>query len=246
MISKHVLAPIAAFALAGLAAGSVSASSISAAIADSGRPAEDTARDATRKPEAILNFAKVHEGDTVLEVIPGGGYFTRLLSKAVGPSGTVYAASPPIQNMGAKAEAIAADPHYANVKAVPLDASTLGPDSPKVDLIFTAQNYHDMHLTRAHQDVPLFDKYLFGKLKSGGRLIVIDHIAADGAPVTETADKLHRIDPTAVLREVEGAGFVFDGQSDVLRNPNDTHMTIVFDPAIRGKTDQFVFRFRKP
>ncbi len=246
MISRHAFAPFVALAFAGLACGSVSASSISAAIADSGRPSEDTARDATRKPEAILEFAKVHEGETVFEVIPGGGYFTRLLSKAVGPSGTVYAASPPIQNMGAKAEAISADPRYANVKAVPLDASTLGPDSPKVDLIFTAQNYHDMHLTRAHQDVPLFDKYLFAKLKSGGLLIVIDHIAADGAPVTETADKLHRIDPTAVLKEVESAGFVFDGQSDVLRNANDTHMTVVFDPSIRGKTDQFVFRFRKP
>ena len=92
----------------------------------------------------------------------------------------------------------------------------------------------------------MFDKLLFDKLKSGGRLVIIDHIAADGAPVTETADKLHRIDPAAVLKEVEAAGFVFDGQSDVLRNPNDSHMVVVFDPAIRGKTDQFVFRFRKP
>ncbi len=245
MIFKRHLAPIFALAIAGVAA-SVSASTIGAAIADSGRPADDTAKDALRKPEAILQFAKVRDGETVLELIPGGGYFTRLLSKAVGPSGTVYAASPPVQNMGAKAEAIAADPRYTNVKAVPLDASTLGPDSPKVDLIFTAQNYHDLHLTMAHQDVPAFDKYLFGKLKSGGLLIVIDHIAAAGAPVTETADTLHRIDPTAVLKEVEAAGFVFDGQSDVLRNANDTHLVKVFDPAIRGRTDQFVFRFRKP
>ena len=158
----------------------------------------------------------------------------------------VYAASPPIQNMGAKAEAIAADPRYANVRAVPLNASTLSPDSPKVDLIFTAQNYHDLHLTQAHQDVARFDKLLFDKLKSGGLLIVIDHVAADGAPVTETADKLHRIDPAAVLKEVEAAGFVFDGQTDILRNPHDSHLVLVFDPAIRGHTDQFVFRFRKP
>jgi predicted methyltransferase len=247
MMSKHLLAPLFALALSGFVAGpSLAASTIDAAVADSGRPAEDVARDAARKPGAILDFAHVHEGETVLELIPGGGYFTRLLSKAVGPTGTVYAASPPIQNMGAKAEAIAADPRYANVKAVPLNAATLGPDGPMVDLIFTADNYHDLHLTQAHQDVPLFDKYLFGKLKSGGLLIVIDHIAAAGAPVTETADTLHRIDPAVVLKEVESAGFVFDGQIDALRNSNDTHLVKVFDPAIRGHTDQFVFRFRKP
>jgi predicted methyltransferase len=247
MTYKRLLAPLFALALSSIVADpALSASTIDAAIADSGRPAADTARDAQRKPAAILDFAGVHDGETVLELIPGGGYFTRLLSKAVGPTGTVYAASPPVMDMGAKAEAIAADPRYANVKAVPLNAATLGPNGPMVDLIFTAQNYHDLHLTQAHQDVPLFDKYLFGKLKSGGILIVIDHVAVDGAPVTETADTLHRIDPAAVLKEVESAGFVFDGQLDVLRNPNDTHLMKVFDPAIRGHTDQFVFRFRKP
>jgi predicted methyltransferase len=245
--TKRILAPLCALALAAFAAGpGFSATMNEAAVADSARPPEDTARDAERKPAAILDFAHVHAGETVLELIPGGGYFTRILSKAVGPTGTVYAASPPVQNMGAAAEAIAADPRYANVKAVPLDATTLGPAGPMVDLIFTAQNYHDLHLTMAHQDVPMFDKYLFGKLKSGGILIVIDHVAADGAPVTETADTLHRIDPAAVLKEVESAGFVFDGQLDVLRNPNDTHLVKVFDPTIRGHTDQFVFRFRKP
>ena len=247
MTSKRLLAPLFALALSGLAAGPSPAASMNdLAIADSGRPAADTARDAERKPGVILDFAHVHAGETVLELIPGGGYFTRILSKAVGPTGTVYAASPPVQNMGAAAEAIAADPRYANVKAVPLNASTLGPDGPMVDLIFTAQNYHDLHRTEAHQDVPRFDTYLFGKLKSGGILIVIDHIAADGAPVTETADTLHRIDPAAVLKEVESVGFVFDGQIDALRNPHDSHMVKVSDPAIRGHTDQFVFRFRKP
>ena len=245
MTSRRYLPPLVALAVAGIAV-SATASTIGAAIADSGRPAEDVSRDALRKPQAILTFAKVHDGETVYEVIPGGGYFTRLLSKAVGPGGVVYAASPPIRDMGAKAEAIAADPRYANVKAVPLNASSLGPDAPKVDLIFTAQNYHDLHLTMAHQDVPALDKALFGKLKSGGLLIVIDHIAADGAPVTETADKLHRIDPTVVLKEIEAAGFVFDGQIDALRDKNDSHLVNVFDPAIRGHTDQFVFRFRKP
>lgn len=215
------------------------------AMADAGRPSTDTARDADRKPGEILSFAGVKPGDTVLELIPGGGYFTRLLSKTVGPNGTVLAASPPIQKMGAAAQAIAADPHYANVKAVTFNAETLAP-TPAVDVIFTAQNYHDLHLTQAHQDLAVLDKLFFGKLKKGGVMVVVDHAALPGAAVTETADKLHRIDPAVVKREMLAAGFVFDGQSDVLRNAADPHTAIVFDPTIRGRTDQFVFRFRKP
>jgi predicted methyltransferase len=117
---------------------------------------------------------------------------------------------------------------------------------PPPDLIFTAQNYHDLHLTQLKLDVPALDKGWFAMLKPGGTLFILDHVAPAGAPVTETADKLHRIDPAAARSEVEAAGFVFDGESDVLRNPADPHTLIVFDPSIRGHTDQFIFRFKKP
>jgi len=214
-----------------------------AAIGDPGRPAADTARDPDRKPAETLAFAKVHAGESVLEILPGGGYFTRLLSKAVGPTGHVYAATLP--SLAKAVTAIAADPAYANVTVVGIDAAGLAA-VPPVGLIFTAQNYHDMHLTRAHLDVPTMDKLWYDKLAPGGYLIVIDHVAAPGAPVTATADTLHRIDPAAVRREVEAAGFVFDGETDVLRNPADTHDKTVFDPSIRGHTDQFALRFKKP
>jgi predicted methyltransferase len=220
---------------------------IAAAVADPGRPATDTARDAARKPAEMLRFAKIRRGDVVLELLPGAGYFTRLLSKAVGPTGHVYAAAPDAKSGDAEPAAalIAANPAYANVSVIGIsrDATTA---LPPLDVIWTSQNYHDLHLTRVHVDVVALDKLWFGKLKSGGELIIIDHVALAGAPPVETADKLHRIDPAVVRREVESAGFIFDGQSDVLRNPADPHTALVFDPSIRGHTDQFAFRFRKP
>ncbi len=228
---------------AGMVSPAAAQSDYGPAVADAGRPATDTARDAERKPAEMLAFAKVHPGESVLEILPGGGYFTRLLSKAVGPTGHVYAATLP--SAAKPVTAIAADPAYANVTVVGIDPAALAA-LPPVGLIFTAQNYHDMHLTRIHLDVPAMDKLWYDKLTPGGYLIVIDHVAADGAPVTATADTLHRIDPAFVRQEVQGAGFVFDGETSAIRNPADTHEKIVFDPSIRGHTDQFAYRFKKP
>ena len=219
---------------------------IAAAVADSHRPAADTARDAARKPAEMLAFAGIKPGDTVLEILPGTGYFTRILSKAVGPKGHVYAATPDPKSKFAEpaADAIAADPAYANVSVIPIMGGMHG--LPPLDVIWTSQNYHDMHLSTLKLDVPALDKLWLSILKPGGELLVIDHVAAAGSPVTETADTLHRIDPAAARAEIEGAGFVFDGETDVIRNSADPHTVIVFDPSIRGRTDQFVYKFRKP
>jgi predicted methyltransferase len=246
MARNLLLLALAAGALA-VAAGPLAAQTpgpIAAAVADTGRPAADTARDAARKPAEMLAFAGVKPGDTVLEVLPGGGYFTRLISKVVGPAGHVYAGAPEGKFREAAA-AIAADPAYPNVTVVGLDpAATLA--LPPLDLIWTSQNYHDLHLTRVHIDPVALDRLWLSKLKPGGVLVIIDHAALPGAPVTATADGLHRIDPAAARSEAEAAGFVFDGESQALRNPADPHTANVFDPSIRGNTDQFAFRFKKP
>jgi len=246
MAGHRLRAMLAAIALAAAGAGVHAQTSpqIAAAVADPGRPAADVARDAARKPAEMLAFAGLKPGDIVLEVLPGGGYFTRLISKTVGPSGHVYAGAP-AGKMQEAAAAIAADPAYANVTVVGFDAAATNA-LPPLDLIWTSQNYHDLHLTRVHQDPVAIDKLWFSKLKPGGVLIIIDHVALPGAPVVATADTLHRIDPAAARSEVESAGFVFDGQSDALHNPADPHTANVFDPSIRGKTDQFAYKFRKP
>jgi len=219
-----------------------------AALADPGRPPADVARDADRKPAEMLAFAEVKPGEVVAELLPGGGYFTRIFSKAVGPSGRVFAIIPPSSaanpDKPPPVKAIAADPAYANLKVVVADLAQ-APLPDTADLVWTSQNYHDLHLAKLNLDVAAVNRAIFQALKPGGLYIVVDHAAADGTGL-EVPDKLHRINPAIVRREVEAAGFRFEGESLVLRNPADDHTLAVFDPAIRGHTDQFVYKFRKP
>lgn len=223
-------------------------SPFAAAIADAARPDADRARDAARKPEDMLAFAQVSPGARVAELLPGGGYFTRIFSQAVGADGKVYAVVPPTNPTQAEqiagVAAIAADPHYANVQVVQSTFSTFNLPEP-VDLVWTSQNYHDLHLSRLNVDVAAVNRAIFGVLKPGGIYLIVDHSAADGSGLT-AVDTLHRIDEAVVRREVEAAGFVFEQASDALRSPADTRTENVFAPTIRGRTDQFVLRFRKP
>jgi predicted methyltransferase len=223
---------------------------IVAAVADSSRPDADKQRDADRKPAETLAFIGVRPGESVAELIPGGGYFTRLLSVAVGPKGHVYALAPerpanaPADRPepAAKVKVIAADPHYTNVNVVVAPLASFVPPTP-VDLIFTAQNYHDLHNFPA--DVLAFNKAILSSLKPGGLYVVLDHSAEVGSGLRDTKT-LHRIDSEAVKKELTEAGFEFVGASDVLANAADPRSAPVFDPAIRGKTDQFILKFRKP
>ncbi|HZZ89938.1 MAG TPA: methyltransferase domain-containing protein [Caulobacteraceae bacterium] len=229
------------------AAGAIPAN-IAAAVASPSRPDADKARDEARKPAEVLAFAGVKPGEQVLELIPGGGYFTRVLSGAVGPSGHVTEAVPQVGggDMSKNSNGVAADPHFGNVTEVAFTPDMLGKTPGQYDLIWTSQNYHDLHLPRLSLDVPGLDKQIFAALKPGGEFFIEDHAAAPGADVVTTADTLHRIDEAAVKKEVEAAGFEFVGESPVLHNPADDHTLKVFDPAIRGHTDQFLLKFRKP
>lgn len=255
-----LLAAVAAFALAAcgqtaqapetpvVADVAPDAAHIVAAVGDARRPAEDTARDANRHPAEVLAFARIEPGDIVADIFPGTGYWTRLFAVAVGEGGRVY---PTIRPDGVAGEyetpvlAVAAQYPNAAMARVPYDALAF---PEQVDVIFTAQNYHDMHLTAYNLgNVAQMNASAFAALKPGGYYIVIDHSAVDGSAIETNAETtIHRIDQARVRAEVEAAGFVFDGESNVVRNPDDTRTTSVFDPSIRGRTDQFVMRFRKP
>lgn len=221
---------------------------IVAAVADSRRPAEDTARDANRHPAETLAFAQIEPGDRVADIFPGGGYWTRMFAVAVGDTGRVY---PTIRPEGVSGEyenpvlAVAAEYPNATMARVPYDA--LAYPEP-LDVVFTAQNYHDMPLAAYNLgDRNAMNRTAFAALKPGGLYVIIDHSAIDGSPLqTDAENTNHRIDQATVRREVEAAGFVFDGEADFLRNPADPRTASVFDEAIRGRTDQFVMRFRKP
>jgi len=222
----------------------ISTAHIAAAVADPRRPAEDTARVAARRPADMLAFAQVAPGDRVADLIPGGGYFTRPLSVAVGDAGRIYAIIPPPQANATQPAIYAVAEAHPNVTVQVGAFPALTLPEP-VDLVWTAQNYHDLHLQRFNLDVGAVNRAIFNALKPGGLYVIVDHSAVAGAEVG-VADTLHRIDQARVRAEVEAAGFVFDGESDVLRNSADNRTTNVFDPAIRGHTDQFVMRFRRP
>jgi predicted methyltransferase len=223
---------------------------VKAAVADSSRPDADKQRDANRKPAETLQFLGVKPGEAVGELLPGGGYFTRLFSKAIGPKGHVYALVPErpanapadMPDLAAKVKAIAAEPHYSNVSVVVAPLASLAPPVP-VDLVFTAQNYHDLH--NFPIDVVGYNKEVFNSLKPGGLYIVLDHSAEAGSGLRDTKT-LHRIDAEVVKKEVTEAGFEFVGAGDALANAADPRTAKVFDPSIRGKTDQFILKFRRP
>jgi predicted methyltransferase len=218
---------------------------LAAAVADPSRPAADTARDANRKPLQVIAFAGVKPGDKVADLIPISGYFTRIFAKLVGPSGHVYAATP--QALASRPGALDATNAIAaanpNVTAGIVDFAKM--DFPeKLDVIWTSENYHDFH-NFPGVDVVALDKVMFNALKPGGVLYIEDHQTAPGVGATAT-NTLHRIEADTVIKEVEAAGFKLEARSDVLANPADPHTAGVFSPEIRGKTDKFVLKFRKP
>lgn len=224
---------------------------LAAALADPGRPAADVEGDANRKPAQTLLFAGIVPGMRVAELLPGGGYYTRIIAKTVGEGGHVYAVVPAPRldapsdtpDFAARLKTIAADPRYSNVSVVVEPFAQLKLPEP-VDLVWTSQNYHDLH-NFPGLNLVVFNQMVFDNLKPGGLYFIVDHSAVPeaGASVTST---LHRIDPETVKTEVLAAGFQFVGSSDLLRQPGDPRTVKVFDPSIRGRTDQFILKFRKP
>lgn len=220
---------------------------VAAAVADPSRPVADRKLDADRKPGEVLAWADVKPGETIGEYLPGGGYYTRLLSDIAGPGGKVFALETTTwgaDNVNA-AEALLNEPGRGNVS---LDLAPLGQFhlSGPVDMFWTTLNYHDLHIPKyANVDMAAFNKHVFDSLKPGGIYLIIDHAAAEGSGAT-VAPKLHRIEKATVVKEVTAAGFKLVGESDILRNPADDHTKVVFDPAIRWHTDQFILKFQKP
>jgi predicted methyltransferase len=221
---------------------------LAATLASANRPAEDKTRDADRKPAELMQFFGVKPGMTTVDIIALGGYVTEVLSAAVGPKGKVYAQNPPIalqlrDGMYAKqiTDRLAGDrlPNVVRVDADLPASSQIPPGS--VDVAITAMNYHDVR-NRNPDDGVAFLKAIYSMLKPGGVLGVTDHVGNDGANNAQ----LHRIPKHFLIDDAKAAGFVVDAESDVLAHPADDHTKVVFDPTLRGKTDQFVVRLRKP
>lgn len=212
--------------------------------------AADQASDARRHPAELIGLSGMHEGQRVLDLIPGGGYWTRIFSGVVGPRGRVYSVWPKayadeqLHSVQLLRDAAAAAP-WTNVTVLVQPTTDLTAPEP-VDVVWTSQNYHDYNdLFMGSPGSRTLATAAFRALKPGGVFIVIDHASAAGRGLADT-EALHRIDSRTVRSEALAAGFEFAGESTVLANPADPLNIPVFDPAIRGHTSQFALKFRKP
>ncbi|MEG3163846.1 methyltransferase [Sphingomonas sp. PB2P19] len=230
----------------GMASAQTASPAVTKALANPAR-ADQQGDDAKRKAAAVLAFSGVKPGDTVIDFLPGAKYYwTRIFTGIVGPKGHVDAVWPAAMSE----RAIKTMPAFnammtANMRFV-ATPTNLPTSTRPVDLFWTVQNYHDIPNKGAGEPaLRALDAAVFKLLKKGGTYVVIDHADAAGTGLAGTETR-HRIDPTVVKSQIESVGFRFVGQSSVLANPADDHSKPVFDPAIRGRTDQFVYKFRKP
>lgn len=244
----------AALALS-IASGPVMAApqpTIAAAVAASDRSADNVKLDAGRKPAEVLQFLGLKPGMHVLDLFGGNAYWAEVMAPVVGPKGhdtvwepTQFYSDKTKQSFGA----FAAKHPNVSIVVSPFEAPAL----PKnyADLVILNDNYHDTYWQSDKYGIPRMDpnaflKAVYASMKPGAVIGVIDHVASPNSDTRATVDKFHRIDPEVVKADFKRAGFVLAGSSDILRNPADDHTLLVFDPKIRGKTDRFVFKFRKP
>ena len=241
-------AGVAGLALAALLNAAVHAA-LAADLATPSRAEEDRARDAGRKPAEVLAWLGIGPGMSVMDLVASGGWYTEVLSIAVGPEGTVYAQNPPAFLQfrdGFYDKAMAArlaDDRLPNVVRLDKDVHATGLEPGSLDAAITALNFHDIYNppTGTPESAAAFLASVQALLKPGGVLGLIDHV---GDPDKDNAS-LHRLDVAAALPVIEAAGFVMT-ESDLLRNPDDDHSAMVFQPDIRGKTDRVLYKLVKP
>jgi predicted methyltransferase len=226
---------------------------VAAAMSAPGRPADQVKLDEVRKPVEVLRFMGLRKGDRVLDYFTGTGYYADLMAGAVGPKGHVVGWNS--AGFGRNERVVAAlkalkgrRPNTAFYSS-PTTAIAFAPESFDFALLHLV--YHDAYWESAQFGLPRIDpnsvvKAIWDAVKPGGTVAVIDHVATPGGDTREVVEKLHRIDPAVVRADFERAGFVLEAESDMLRMKEDDHSKNVFDPTIRGRTDRFVYRFRKP
>ncbi|HET9862079.1 MAG TPA: methyltransferase domain-containing protein [Steroidobacteraceae bacterium] len=223
---------------------------IEKSLASPTRTADDRERDARDKPAEVLAFAGVKPGMVVADIFSAGGYYTELLSGVVGPTGKVLAINNVPYAGFAKDEIKKryGDGHLKNVEQRIVEASHMYIEPKSVDLAVIVMAYHDVYWIEESNNWPQIDADGFIEsvkrmLKPGGKLLIVDHDAADGTG-KEIAGKLHRLNEQWARKSLEAHGFVFEKSYDGLRNQHDDYSKMVYDPAVKGKTDRYVHLYR--
>ena len=235
--------------LAGIAANSIADDGSSLldlyhSAVEGTRPEAEVARDPQRHPLEMLSFIGVRPGQRIADIRPEEGYFTRLFAPVVGPEGRVYAFVPTLTAGREQAFAEGLQVDYGNVVPVIGLLDEMSFPEP-LDVVFMGQEYHDFHIERFDVDVAEMNRRVFAALRPGGVYVILDHSGRAGTGHSEV-QTLHRIEGASLRREVEAAGFIFERETRVLANADDPLDISVFDESIRGRTDQFVYRFRRP
>lgn len=245
-------APSPAETAAEPAKAEVSGDVYAAALAVESRLEADFERDGSRRPDAVLEFFGVAPGMVVLDMFSGGGYYSEVIAHVVGDAGHVdaHANEAYLSFVGEEFTARHANDRLPNVDVLMAENNEMSLEPERYDAVVMILSYHDLYYDDPDSGWPKFDvdallAELLKGLKPGGVLGVVDHQAEPGSPA-ETGNTLHRIDERIVIEELTAAGFVLEDESDLLKNEEDDYSKNVFDPAVRGNTDRFVLRFRKP
>lgn len=223
---------------------------IEAAMMSADRKDDEKARDENRKPLEVLTFAGLEPGMTVLDINSGGGYYTEILARAVGDDGMVYAHNGPVYWAFVK-DSIAEryEGRLDNVEIIHGDSEAVDLEEGSIDLAIMVLAYHDyyfQHEARStpQADVPAALASFLKVLKPNGKILIIDHVGPAGADA-EAMNKLHRIDPALVKKQMTEAGFILASESDLLANPDDDVNSSPFAAEIRGKTNRFIHLYKK-
>jgi predicted methyltransferase len=227
---------------------------IAAALSEE-RTARDRGQDEWRQPREVLAFLEAAPGQHVLDYFAGQGYYSELLSRVVGPTGSVIIYNDPLYTQSAFHDLMErlAGKRLSNVRMVNEPANYLKLRRASLDRVLFSLVYHDLYWQPADAPQSLGDPQkalaiLFAAVKPGGLVVVIDHVAAatPREDAIRVASRLHRIDPQLVREDFERAGFVFVGESAALRRDGDDPSQSVFNPAFRRRTDRFIYKFRRP
>ena len=226
---------------------------VAAAVANSAARTPDNVKlDEGRKPTEVLDFFKLEQGMRVIDMFGANKYWAEIIAPAVAPTGTVVVWQPmQFLNDKRRAEFAEFTARQPNVVLLSSQFETPLIGTNQYDFMIMNLDYHDVYWESAERKITRMEpqawlKRLYDAMKPGAMVGIIDHVAAAGGDTRQVVDKLHRIDPAVVKADFEKAGFVLEESSDLLRNPADDHSLLVFDEKIRGKTDRFMFRFRKP